>query len=139
MSQLRIEITLPAAPQQAHQHVKRVVVVTLGGVPQPPVDVEPGTREVAAFQVDAAAVTQIGVSVVEVLANGKQSAPAAITFNPADHVEALAADPAGFVFRVTPVAPPTDPATTAAQPADAQATATQSQIDPATGRVIPHV
>ena len=99
---VQIEILLPPAPAQAAPQAKRVVTVTIAGASQPAVEVETASVVLPAFQADIAAPVQ--ASVVEILANGKQSPPCVSPqIVPADHVEAVAADPAGFQFRVTPI------------------------------------
>ena len=103
MSQVTVEITLPAAPAQASPQAKRTVTVTIAGTPQPSVDVAIDAQTLPPFTADVSQTVQ--ASVVEVLANGKQSAPCqspAVAL--ADHVDAVAADPADWAFKVTPVA-----------------------------------
>ena len=101
MANVQVEITLPAAAAQHAQHVKRVVTVTIGGAPLAPVEVGPGVTALAPFTIDVGASVQ--VSVADVLANGKQAVCQSPAIQPADHVEAVAADAAGFAFKVTPV------------------------------------
>ena len=101
MPNVSVEITLPAAPVQAAPQANRVVTITVGGQVQPSVTIDVAVVALPPIQADVAAPLQ--VSVVEALANGKQSAPCTSpVVNLVDHVEAVAADPAGFAFKVLP-------------------------------------
>jgi hypothetical protein len=98
------EVTLPTAPAQAIPQAKRMVTVA-GSL------VSDGTQTVLVDAPGPIVVTaamdpngKVAIEVVEVLANGRQSAPCRIEFTPYALVEAVAADPSGFRVKVTPVA-----------------------------------
>jgi hypothetical protein len=97
MQQATLAITLPAAPRQAIQQTKRIFVVSGSAAD--------GSQDVAVdstgpLTIKAGVGANVTVSVSEVLANGRQSAPATMEFVPSDHVEPVAADPAGFAVQV---------------------------------------
>ena len=92
-----IEITLPPAPAQSIEQAKRIVTIA-GSSNDGSHDVAIGVA--APILINAALDAQVSVSVAEVLANGRQSPPCTVSFTPYERIEAIAADPAGFVVKV---------------------------------------
>ena len=128
MQAATLQITLPTAPAQSISQDHREITV-IGSLAD-------GTQNVAIssngpLTIRAGIDSQVTIGTVEVLINGKKSAPASLTFAPHDHVEAVAADPAGYAVKVISIDEVPD-----AQPAPVSAPDT---IDPNTGRVVPTV
>ena len=96
-----VEITLPPAPSQSIEQAKRIVTIA-GSSNDGSQDVAIGVA--APILINAALDAQVSVCVAEVLANGRQSPPCTVSFTPYERIEAVAADPAGFVVRVKEVA-----------------------------------
>jgi hypothetical protein len=99
--QATIEVTLPPAPAQAIPPGKRIVTIA-GSVADGLQDV--AVESVGPITIKAGIGATVSVAVVEVRSNGRQSLPASVAFVPQEHVDAVAADPAGFGIKVVVVA-----------------------------------
>ena len=95
-----ITVTIPAAPKQAIQQVLREVTYVVGPECK---TIALSVESTGPVQLRAAVDAQCSVEVVEVLANGRRSQPVGITFTPYSRVEAVSADPSGFVVQVAVV------------------------------------
>ena len=96
-----VKVTLPKAPTQVTEQVHRIVSIlgTLDSDGSQTVAVE----SIGPLTIKVGLNSTVTVSVVEIPKRGKQSSPAAITFTPADLVEAKSADPAGFTIEIVSI------------------------------------
>jgi hypothetical protein len=102
MPQVHVHVTLPPPAPQARTHSHRIVSISVNGGAGQAVSIDSGVTEIEPFVADLAHAVQARVT--EVLDNGKQSAPCVSPVATLlEHVEAVAADPSAFVFRVVPV------------------------------------
>jgi len=95
-----LNITLPAAPPQSIKQDRRDVVIT-GSLADGIQAVQ--VSSTGPITIKAAIDSRVTVGTVEVLVNGKQSQPAALSFAPSDYVEAVGADPAGYAVKLVSV------------------------------------
>jgi hypothetical protein len=94
------EVTLPPAAPQHIGHCRRIITISGSAAD--------GSQTVAIdftgpVVIRAPIGANVAVSVVEVIANGKSSAPCVLNFVPHEQAEAIAADPTAFSVRVVGV------------------------------------